>query len=173
MKGKVYNLIFKSWIPPSWPIWQAPPYGLPPPPLKWKKCQTTSKLKLGIHTNFNILKTAYCSLYESHFQYGTRSWGQKTNETIPLSRSFKTMPPTFKKCHDPISCVDKECKILEFPNILNLQNCLFFDQSPKLSTSFPALHPKNKHKYNTRSTAHNLLDTPLTKTNSNVWEKLY
>ena len=36
---------------------------------------------------------------------------------------------------------------------------------PKLSASFPALHAKDKHSYNTRSATHNLLDTPLTKTN--------
>ena len=36
---------------------------------------------------------------------------------------------------------------------------------PKLSASFPALHAKDKHNYNTRSQTHNLLDIPLTKTN--------
>ena len=37
--------------------------------------------------------------------------------------------------------------------------------SPKLSISFPALHAKDKHNYNTRSATHNLLDIPLTQTN--------
>ena len=36
---------------------------------------------------------------------------------------------------------------------------------PKLSASFPALHAKDKHNYNTRPATHNLLDIPLTKTN--------
>ena len=34
--------------------------------------------KLRINTNFNVLKTAYHSLFESHFQYSTQLWGQKT-----------------------------------------------------------------------------------------------
>ena len=38
--------------------------------------------KLQINTNFNILKTAYHSLFESHLQYGTQLRGQKNNETI-------------------------------------------------------------------------------------------
>ena len=37
--------------------------------------------------------------------------------------------------------------------------------SPKLSTLVPALHAKDNHNYNTRSTKYNLLDIPLTKTN--------
>ena len=77
---------------------------------------------------------------------------------------------TFKKCHDRISCVYKECKILKFPDILNLQNCLFIyqiQQNPKLSASFPTLYVKDKHNHKTKSATHNLLDKfliPLTKT---------
>ena len=33
--------------------------------------------KLRINTNFNILKTEYHSLFESHLQYGTQLWGQE------------------------------------------------------------------------------------------------
>ena len=32
--------------------------------------------KLRINANFDILKTAYHSLFESHLQYGTQLWGQ-------------------------------------------------------------------------------------------------
>ena len=96
---------------------------------------------------------------------------KKTNETITTfqklqDRAFRKI--TFKKRHDRISSVYKECKILKFPDILNLQNCLFMYQiqhSPKLSASFPTLYAKDKHNYNTRSATHNLLDIPLTKTN--------
>ena len=42
-------------------------------------------------------------------------------------------------------------------------------QPRKLSASFPALHAKDKHNYNTRSAIHNLLVIPLTKTN--MYEK--
>ena len=33
--------------------------------------------KLRINANFNILKPAYCSLFESYLQYGTQLWDQK------------------------------------------------------------------------------------------------
>ena len=33
--------------------------------------------KLRINENYNILKTAYHSLFESHLQYGTQLWDQK------------------------------------------------------------------------------------------------
>ena len=39
------------------------------------------------------------------------------------------------------------------------------EHKPRLSASFPALHAKDNHNYNTRSATHNLLDIPLTKTN--------
>ena len=117
----------------------------PPCPLKMKKMPSHLKFflrtkksphSLGGRTLWGSLEliqtlifwklhTIHCMNLICNMVY-TRPWGQKTNKTIPISRSFKTMPPTFKKCHDPISCVDKECKILEFPNILNLQNRLFF-----------------------------------------------
>ena len=104
--------------------------------------------KLRINANFNILKTAYHSLFESHLQYGVQLWGQKNNETIKTFQKLQNRALRkiiFKKRHDRISCVYKECKILKFPDILNLQNCLFMYQiqhSPKLSTSFPTLLPK-------------------------------
>ena len=127
--------------------------------------------KLQINVNFHILKTAYHSLFESHLQYGTQLWGQKNNETITTFQKFQNhalRKITFKKHHNRISCVHKECKILKFPNILSLQNCLFMCQiqhSPKLSASFPTLYARDNQNYNTRSAMHNLLDIPLTKTN--------
>ena len=98
-------------------------------------------------------------------------WGQKNNKTITTFQKLQNhalRKITFKMCHGGISCVYKECKLLKFPVILNLQNCLFMYQiqhSPKLSASFPTLYAKGKHNYNTRSATHNLLDIPLTKTN--------
>ena len=92
---------------------------------------------------------------------------KKNNETITTFQKLQNRvlrKITFKKRHDRISCVYKECKILKFLDILNLQNCLFMYQiqhSPKLSASFPALYAKDKHNYNTRSATHNLLDIPL------------
>ena len=131
--------------------------------------------KLRINANFNILKTAYYSLFESQLQYGTQLWGQKNNEAILFqklqNRALRKI--IFKKRHDRISCVYKECKILKFLDILNLKDCLFMYQiqhGPKLSASFPALYDKDKHSYNTRSATQNLLNTHLTK---KIWEKLH
>ena len=110
-------------------------------------------------------------------QYGT-TIGPKNNETTTAFQKLRNRTlrkVTFKKRHDPISCVYKESKILKFADILNLQNCLFMYQiqhNPKLSASFPAIHAKDKHNYNTRSATRNILDIPLTK-NKYVWEKLY
>ena len=55
---------------------------------------------------------------------------------------------TFKKHHEPASCVYKECKILKFPDILNLQNYLFMyaiQHNSKFSGSFHALHMYGKN----------------------------
>ena len=123
-----------------------------------------------------LLKTAYHSLFESHLQNGIYTimlWGQKTMKQYimtfqKLQNHAISRKITFKKCHDCISCVYKECKILKFSNILNLQNCGFMYQiqhSPKLSASFPILYAKAKHNYNTRSATCNIFDIPLTKTN--------
>ena len=96
---------------------------------------------------------------------------KKTNETTTTFQKLQNRALrkiTFKKRHDRISCVYKECKILKFPDILNLQNCLFMYQiqhSPKLTAFFPTLYVKGKHNYSTRSATHNLLDIPLTKAN--------
>ena len=86
--------------------------------------------KPQINANFHILKTAYHSLFESHLEYGTQLWGQKNNETITTLKKLQNCALrkiTFKRQHNR-SCVYKECKILKFPDILNLQNCLFMYQ---------------------------------------------
>ena len=74
----------------------------------------------------------------------------------------------FKKFHYPIKHIYKDHKILKFADILKVQNCLFmyqFEQNNALATSFPALHSKDKHNYQTRSATQNLLDIPLARTN--------
>ena len=102
----------------------------------------------------------------------------KNNETITTCQklqNFALRKKSFKKHHNLIGCVYKECKVLKFPDILNLKNCLFMYQcqhSSKFSASFPTLHAKDEHNYNTRSATHNVLEISLTK-NKYVWEKLY
>ena len=67
--------------------------------------------KLRINANFNIMKTAYHSLFESHLQYGTQLWGQKNHESITTFQKLQNRALrkiTFKKCH---KAVYKEYKI--------------------------------------------------------------
>ena len=57
---------------------------------------------------------------------------------------------------------------MKFTDIVKVQNCLFmyyFEQNDPLATSFPALHSRDKHNYQTRSATQNLLDVPLARTN--------
>ena len=126
--------------------------------------------KLQCQANLYTLKIVYYSLFQSHLQYGTQLWGQKNNETKATFQKLQNCvlrKITFKALHEPINDVFRELKILKFSDILILQNCLFMfeiERNPKLKVSFPALHARDKHNYQTRSAAHNLLDIPLTKT---------
>ena len=103
-----------------------------------------------------IYSIIYIIIYTFRFQ-------KKQTTTFQELKNRALRKITCKKRHDRISCVYKECKILKFPDILNLQNCLFMYQihhSPKRSASFPTLYVKGKHNHKTRSATHNLLDIP-------------
>ena len=71
----------------------------------------------------------------------------------------------FLKKQDSISQVCKELKILKFPDLLYLQNCLFIPQIAKkqrLANSFVDLrHCGANHNYLTKSKAKGLLDIPF------------
>ena len=57
---------------------------------------------------------------------------------------------------------------MKFADILKVQNCLFmyqFEQNNALATSFPVLHCKGKHNYQTTFATQNLLDVPLARAN--------
>ena len=59
-------------------------------------------------------------------------------------------------------------KSLELTDILNVQNFNLvyqFEQNNALATSFPGLHSRDKHNYQTRSATQNLLDVSLVRTN--------
>ena len=96
--------------------------------------------------------------------------GPKDNETITTFLKLQNCALrkiAFKEYRHRIICVYKVCKILKFPDILNLQSCFIMyriQHNLKLSAPFPTLYVKDKHNYNTRLTTHNLLDIPLTKT---------
>ena len=97
-----------------------------------------------------IYSIIYIIIYTFRFQ-------KKQTTTFQELKNRALRKITCKKRHDRISCVYKECKILKFPDILNLQNCLF----KNLQKCQRQAQPK------TRSATHNLLDNlliPLTKT---------
>ena len=81
----------------------------------------------------------------------------------------------FKKFQHPIKHIYKDHKFLKFADILKVQKCRFmyqFEQNNALAISFPALHSKDKHNYQTRSTTQNLLDVPLARTNKYIWQRI-
>ena len=74
----------------------------------------------------------------------------------------------FKKLHYPIKHIYKDHKTLKFNDILKAQNCCFMyqvEQNNAPATTFPALHSRDKHNYQTRYATQNLLDVPLARTN--------
>ena len=77
---------------------------------------------------------------------------------------------TFKKQQDSVNGIYKDFKILKFPDLIKLQNCLFVSQleeNEKLSSSFADLkHCGENHNYQTRSKAKKLLDIPLFQTDT-------
>ena len=84
--------------------------------------------KLRINTNFNILKTEYHSLFESHLQYGHNYEAKKkwNNNIIPEASKSCPQEIIFKKRHGSISCVYKECNILKFLDTLNLTSLFLY-----------------------------------------------
>ena len=62
----------------------------------------------------------------------------------------------------------KDHKIVQFTDILRVQNYLFMyqvKQNNEHATSFPVLQSRGKHNHQTRSATQNLLDVPLARTN--------
>ena len=114
-------------------------------PMSWNQ-QMDILSKLRSHTNLNTLRIAYYSLFQSHLQYDVQLWDQKNKKIKEI----------------------KDHKILKFTDILKVQNRLFMYQAKQnnsLATSFPALHSRDKHNYQTRSATQNLLDVPLARPN--------
>ena len=101
----------------------------------------------------NFVKSPTLPPLVSNFQNRLQrhNYGAKNNKTLAIFQKLQNCALrniAFKKCQDLISHVYKEYKILKFPNILNLQNCLFMYQiehSLKICDSFHALYAKDKH----------------------------
>ena len=94
----------------------------------------------------------------------------QTELTKRKYRNYRTEPwkTLFKKLQNSIMQYYKELKILEFPDLLHLENCLFMSQIetiPKCSQFF--CWPKvlgNSHNYQTKSKTKLLLSIPLLNT---------
>ena len=129
--------------------------------------------KLRHNTSPKILKLIYHSLFGSHLLYGAQLWGQtnaENQEKIQMLQNRALRKITFRKLQDPINDVYKDFKILKFPDLVHLQNCLFMsqiEQNEKFAESFTHLkHCGENHGYQTRSKTKNLLDTPLFNTDT-------
>ena len=130
-----------------------------------------------INANFNILKTAYHSLFESHLQYGTQLWCQKNNETIATFQKLKNraLRKMLWKAHNCIiSCVYKECQNTEIfwhPKSTKLSLYVPNPAQPHCPNSVPPflsytlIFMLKGNNYRARSTTHTLLDIPWIKTN--------
>ena len=81
--------------------------------------------KLRSHANVNTLRIAYYSLFQSHLQYGIQLWDQKNQEIKEIMQKLQNCALrkiNFKKFHHPIKHTYKDHKILEFADILKVQN---------------------------------------------------
>ena len=127
--------------------------------------------KFCSHANLNTLRIAKFSLFQSHLQYGIQLWDQKNQEIkeiMQILHNYAFQNIDFKNVQNSIKHIYKNHKILNFTDILKVQNYLFIyqvEQNNALATSFPALHSRDKHNYPTRSATKNLLDVPLPRTN--------
>ena len=127
--------------------------------------------KLRNRASLKILKMTYHSLFCSHLLYGSQLWGQSnitSQNKIQKLQNRALRKILFKKKQDSISQAYKELKILKFPDLLYLQNCLFMSQietNQRLANSFVDLrHCGDNHTYLTKSKAKGLLDIPIVNT---------
>ena len=127
--------------------------------------------KLRSRASLKILKMTYHFLFCSHLLYGSQLWDQSnitSQNKIQKLQNRALRKILFKKKQDSISQAYKELKILKFPDLLYLQNCLFMSQietNQRLANSFVDLrHCGDNHTYLTKSKAKGLLDIPLVNT---------
>ena len=77
---------------------------------------------------------------------------------------------SFKKLHDPTAQLYKDPKLLEFCDIVHLQNCLFMNQikqNEKLAKTFSELkYCGYNHNFQTRLVTRKLLDIVYVKTDA-------
>ena len=120
---------------------------------------------------FDILKTVYYSLFDTHLRYACQVWGQSNSDIIVLvqiaqNKALRII--NFKAERHPSEPLFTETKILNLTNIINLNNCmLVFDH---LNSSLPDIFGdlfipfKEQHSRNTRGARKYVLNIPKMKT---------
>ena len=113
----------------------------------------------------------YRSLFCFHLLYWSQLWGHSSitsQNKIQKLQNRALRKILFKKRQDFISQVYKELKILKFPGLLYVQNCLFMFQietNGRLANSFVDLrHCGDNHNYLTKSKVKGLFDIPFVNT---------
>ena len=127
--------------------------------------------KLRHHLPFDILKTVYYSLFDTHLHYACQVWGQSNSDILVLVQRAQNKAlriTNFKEERHPSEPLLTETKILNLTNIITLNNCmLVFDH---LNSSPPAIFDdllipfKEQHSHNTRGARKYVLNIPKTKT---------
>ena len=95
--------------------------------------------KLRHHLPFDILKTVYYSLFDTHLHYACQVWGQSNSDILVLVQRAQNKAlriTNFTEERHPSEPLLTETKILNLTNIITLNNCmLVFDHlnsSPQL-----------------------------------------
>ena len=126
--------------------------------LKQKLITANSILaKLRHHLPFDILKTVYYSLFDTHLHYACQVWEQSISDILVLVQRAQNKALriiNFKEERHPSEPLFTETKILNLTNVITLNNCmLVFDH---LNSSLPAIFDdlfipfKEQHSHNTR-----------------------
>ena len=127
--------------------------------------------KLRYHLPFDILKTVYYSLFDTHLHYAFQVWGQSNSDILVLVQRAQNKALriiNFKEERHPSEPLFTETKILNLTSIITLNNCmLVFDH---LNSSLPAIFDdlfipfKEQHSHNTRGARRYVLNIPKIKT---------
>ena len=119
--------------------------------------------KLRHFVNSGILRSTYLAIFQSHLNYACIAWGltrlPQQKVSILQKKALNFVP--FNAHSTPLF---KNCNILKFADIINVENCIFINNCFNRD-SFSILDENFKlvpttHSYNTRSARNGLLLVP-------------
>ena len=132
----------------------------------------------------HLLRTIYCSIFNSHLIYSCKIWGQNQNKTKLQNKALKII--NFQSSDSPTGPLYQENKVLKIADFINYKNALFVRntlkrENPQVFHEMFMLH--QNHTYNTRAATYHFLDIPQVKTThfgqysvkfqaSKTWNKL-